>query len=250
MASVSPTPNSDRSLYFDAPIAIFGSHHTDMSNIAANNNNETTITTMPEPVQLQDTGVVPTPPPQHPQSITSPKPNGFIDLDHTQNDYLADNTEANTAANKELQHHPYEAHSNSQQPNPAAESAGWLPAVDEPLLTATQHAQANGQANANNTHGSTYGGSGIGRSNTLTNRSFSRAESLKRGTSIKSRRSLFTDGEGQPVQGSMFLGGASTTGPLSVAERDPQLMARSASADEKLTPKQRSKAQKAEGEFR
>ena len=61
-------------------------------------------------------------------------------------------------------------------------------------------------------------------------------------------RTMFTNAEGQPVNGSTFIGGAATTGPNSTAENN-DFDRRAASADASLTPKQRSRIEKAEGMF-
>ncbi|KAG5646940.1 hypothetical protein DXG03_001663 [Asterophora parasitica] len=61
-----------------------------------------------------------------------------------------------------------------------------------------------------------------------------------------SRRSLFTDHEGQPLDGPMFLGGASTTGPHAHAQPHEELTERSANADASLSRKDRSRIAKAE----
>jgi hypothetical protein len=60
-------------------------------------------------------------------------------------------------------------------------------------------------------------------------------------------RGMFTNADGQVVNGSTFIAGAATTGPNSTAEADGQLHRRAASADASLTPKQRSKIEKSEG---
>jgi hypothetical protein len=60
-------------------------------------------------------------------------------------------------------------------------------------------------------------------------------------------RSMFTNVDGQRVDGSTFIRGAATTGPNSTAEPDDQLHRRAVSADASLTPKERSKIEKAEG---
>jgi hypothetical protein len=60
-------------------------------------------------------------------------------------------------------------------------------------------------------------------------------------------RSMFTNVEGQRVNGSTFIGGAATTGPNATAEPNEQLHRRAVSAHAALTPKERSKIEKAEG---
>lgn len=59
--------------------------------------------------------------------------------------------------------------------------------------------------------------------------------------------SKFIKTDGQHVNGSTFIGGAATTGPNSTAEANDQLDRRAISANASLTPKQRSKIEKAQG---
>lgn len=64
-----------------------------------------------------------------------------------------------------------------------------------------------------------------------------------------SRRSLFTNQEGRPIDGSTFIAGAATTGPNSVAQPDEELTTRAAAAEASLTPRQKSRIAKSEGEY-
>ncbi|KAF9468022.1 hypothetical protein BDZ94DRAFT_1144786, partial [Collybia nuda] len=66
-------------------------------------------------------------------------------------------------------------------------------------------------------------------------------------SSSLTRPSLFTNTDGQTIEGSTFIGGAATTGPNSQAKKNETLHQRAMSADASLTPKQRAKIAKAEG---
>ncbi|KAJ3767622.1 hypothetical protein FB446DRAFT_651841 [Lentinula raphanica] len=59
--------------------------------------------------------------------------------------------------------------------------------------------------------------------------------------SARSRRSIFTDAEGKPANGSTFINGAGATGPLATAAADDSLHQRMQSADDALTGKQKKK---------
>lgn len=67
-----------------------------------------------------------------------------------------------------------------------------------------------------------------------------RAASLGYAPSID-RRSLFTNTDGQTVNGSTFINGAGTTGPSATAEHNDSLHQRAASADAVLTEEQKAK---------
>ncbi|KAK0469705.1 uncharacterized protein EV420DRAFT_1634123 [Desarmillaria tabescens] len=74
---------------------------------------------------------------------------------------------------------------------------------------------------------------------------------LNRGASVNrtasvSKRSVFTNADGNPIAGSAFIGGAATTGPNAKAEPDESLYYRAAEADASLSAKQLSKIQKTE----
>ncbi|KAJ7126855.1 hypothetical protein C8R44DRAFT_617404 [Mycena epipterygia] len=70
-----------------------------------------------------------------------------------------------------------------------------------------------------------------------------RAASLGYAPSV-SRRSVFTNGDGQTIGGSTFINGAGTTGPNATAEHNDGLHQRAASADAALTEEQRSRITK------
>ncbi len=77
---------------------------------------------------------------------------------------------------------------------------------------------------------------------------------LNRGASVNrtasvSKRSVFTNADGNPIAGSAFIGGAAMTGPNAKAEPDESLHHRAASADALLSEKQQAKIQKIEGVF-
>ncbi|KAK0204851.1 hypothetical protein DFS33DRAFT_701165 [Desarmillaria ectypa] len=74
---------------------------------------------------------------------------------------------------------------------------------------------------------------------------FNRGASVNRTASV-SKRSVFTNADGNPVVGSAFIGGAATTGPNAKAEPDESLHHRAAFADASLSAKQLSKIQKTE----
>jgi len=63
-----------------------------------------------------------------------------------------------------------------------------------------------------------------------------------------SRKSTHTASDGRPIPGSAFVNGAGTTGPFSTAEENEELLNRRLEANASLTPKQRSKIAKNEGE--
>ncbi|KAG7444678.1 uncharacterized protein BT62DRAFT_933721 [Guyanagaster necrorhizus] len=118
-------------------------------------------------------------------------------------------------------------------------SEGWLPAADllEQSVSSTHTGPILRKAeNAPSIHSST---------------SFIPKDSLNRGASIYrsasvSKRSVFTNPDGNPIVGSTFIGGAATTGPNAKAEADESLHNRAASADASLSAKQLSKIQKTE----
>ncbi|GLB40374.1 putative DNA binding protein Ncp1 [Lyophyllum shimeji] len=105
------------------------------------------------------------------------------------------------------------------------ESSGWLPAVDGPPADdATQRERKS-------------------KSPTPT-RENAGATSLRR---TESRRSLFTNQDGQPIEGAPFITtGAGTSGPYSNAKASEELESRAASAEESLSSRQRSKIAKLE----
>lgn len=64
-----------------------------------------------------------------------------------------------------------------------------------------------------------------------------------------SRKSIFTNVDGQPIGGSTFIHGAGTVGPHSMALQNDELALRAASADVALAPRQKSRIKKHEGKF-
>jgi len=119
---------------------------------------------------------------------------------------------------------------------PNNESSGWLPATDSPVETNGVAPKESIMKTPSVAAGAQLNGHA---------RSVSVSAAPRRSGSL-SRPSLFTNADGQAVEGSGFIGGAVTTGPNSTAEKDEQLHRRATSADASLTPKQRSKIAKAE----
>lgn len=66
-------------------------------------------------------------------------------------------------------------------------------------------------------------------------------------TGSLSRKSLFTNVDGQPIGGSTFIHGAGTVGPNSTALQNDELALRAASAEAALAPRQKSRINKHEG---
>ncbi|KAJ7928901.1 hypothetical protein B0H13DRAFT_1476936, partial [Mycena leptocephala] len=72
-----------------------------------------------------------------------------------------------------------------------------------------------------------------------------RAGSLGYSASV-SKRSVFTNADGQSIAGSTFINGAGTTGPNATAEHDSSLHQRAATADSMLSEEQKAKIAKNE----
>ncbi|TFK40174.1 hypothetical protein BDQ12DRAFT_734188 [Crucibulum laeve] len=124
------------------------------------------------------------------------------------------------------------------------DSQGWLPATDlpdeHPIGNSTQIGPTIARgASPTSSSSSARAARGNG---SPTNAGRIQATSLDRSGS---RRSTFTNKEGRTVVGSTFINGAGTTGPYAVAQEDGSLHARTASAEEALTPKQKLKIEKA-----
>lgn len=213
--STTLTPASDKSTYFDAPIAHFNmstpAHDLDQP-IARPNGSEPVAVLAREPTVV-GTGVSPNASPKEAQAATR--------------DTAADAQDADDAEKVHI-------HPNGSQ--------GWLPAADD-----------DGAASQSPRFGSLLRKNGSVHSRAATNGaagSSSRAASLHRAGSIggqsTGRRSIFTNSEGKAVAGSTFISGAGTTGPNASAEPDESLLNRSATANGTLTPKQRSKIAKSE----
>ncbi|KAG6851115.1 hypothetical protein H0H93_000995 [Arthromyces matolae] len=65
---------------------------------------------------------------------------------------------------------------------------------------------------------------------------------------VRRRRSMFTRSTGEPIEGSIFIGGAATTGPHSTADHNHELAARAAQAEANLSRKEMAKIKKSEAE--
>lgn len=184
------TPSSDKSLYFDAPLAHFN-----------------TMSSQSPPLPVNDAVVESGAPTTTEPGRTSP---------------ATEQPTVNGAGDVAVE--------GSEKPALTRnESSGWLPATDTPPSPKESNEKPATAARLN--------GNGHTRSTSLSPR---RSGSL-------SRRSLFTNTDGQTIEGSTFIGGAATTGPNSRAEQNESLHQRAMSADASLTPKQRSKIAKAEG---
>ncbi|KAE9405142.1 hypothetical protein BT96DRAFT_988690 [Gymnopus androsaceus JB14] len=127
-------------------------------------------------------------------------------------------------------------------------SEGWLPATDLPptsdrvMSPLQSYPVRSGSvlkkkrpASVASRASSVHGGATIERSRSTRSQSAASARST-------SRRSMFTDAEGRPVNGSTFINGAGTTGPSATAvPADDSLHKRMQSADSALTGKQKKK---------
>jgi hypothetical protein len=82
---------------------------------------------------------------------------------------------------------------------------------------------------------------------TLSPNGHGRAGSLGYSASV-SKRSVFTNADGQSIAGSTFINGAGTTGPNATAEHDSSLHQRAATADSILSEEQKAKIAKNEGQ--
>ncbi|KIK62930.1 hypothetical protein GYMLUDRAFT_471361 [Collybiopsis luxurians FD-317 M1] len=122
-------------------------------------------------------------------------------------------------------------------------SEGWLPATDLPpperVMSPSSQPVRSGSVLKKRRPGSiasSVRGSGVERS-----------RSTRSVGSTRSRRSMFTDVEGRPVNGSTFINGAGTTGPSATAVPiDDSLHRRMQTADSVLSGKQKKKIGKVE----
>ncbi|KAK0450253.1 hypothetical protein EV421DRAFT_1322778 [Armillaria borealis] len=114
-------------------------------------------------------------------------------------------------------------------------SEGWLPAAD--LLDEPVSPTHTGPIRRPPSIGSSTSSA---PKNTL-----NRGASVNRTASV-SKRSVFTNADGNPIAGSAFIGGAAMTGPNAKAEPDESLHHRAVSADALLSEKQQAKIQKIE----
>ncbi|KAL0065070.1 hypothetical protein AAF712_007906 [Marasmius tenuissimus] len=226
MTSARPTPASEKSIYFDAPIANFHMQSEkqdldqpilkpDGSDPVADLTREPTVAaaTIPKPVPVNGNGV-----------------NGTHHDDVEVLESPINDEERITA------------HPNG--------SEGWLPAEDIPPKSATSPKDSSGKP---------VRSSSLLRKKrpaSISSRASASATSLHRNKSTGaastrsvSKRSQFTNVDGKPIDGSTFINGAGTTGPGSTAIADETLHKRHATADSSLNKKQKSKIEKIEGEF-
>lgn len=217
-----PSPStSERSIYFDAPIAIFHSYSTHQPQLPQ---------IMPSTISDVDTqqngegaSVVRQPTVAGPGNTT--KINGGL----ASPSLLSDTAEEEPEAPRPLAHR---------------QSSGWLPAEDvdeDPQLQ--QQQQPSGAAPKRS---STL----LRKNNSISRRSnYSRRATSPSMAESVGHKSVFTNAEGRPVAGSTFINGAGVTGPNAMAQADPSLHERRATADGQLTVKQRKQIEKAEGEY-
>ncbi|KAJ4477168.1 hypothetical protein J3R30DRAFT_3483032 [Lentinula aciculospora] len=129
-------------------------------------------------------------------------------------------------------------------------SEGWLPATDLPpnsdraLSPSSQPARSGSvlkkkrPASVTSRASSVRGG--------VTSEGVDRNRSTRSIDSTRSRRTVLTNADGKPVNGSTFINGAGTTGPSATAIADESLHQRMQSADDALTGKQKKKIGKVE----
>lgn len=223
-----PTPASEASVYFDAPITHFHSQPT-----AEQQQRQDPVTV----INLESEPEMST---QRTYNLTDPGPQ----------------------VKPEQQPQQDAIHQNQNQPSQnfynrkENESLGWLPATDLPA----DHVDQEDADRREDDRQTKYAPAVLKKSprhpgSTSSNsiRSASAPGSIRRpasrAASVRStgRQSLFTNKEdGQPVEGSTFSYGAGTTGPSTSPQPHESLIARSNSAAAQLTPKQRSKISKAD----
>ena len=224
MQKVVDTPNSELSVYFDAPMAAFN------GNTATMPSSQDMPQDMPVPkpfsgahqpvaYQLHDDG------PVHAYDAG--------DNDNAQFESRVNGIEKDTRV--------------ATHPNG---SEGWLPAIDGPRTTSPDKREGSiasvqdrdfAAHSRHPTAGTTY-----------TN---SESISSKKGygaggaslARTGSRKSTHTASDGRLIPGSAFVNGAGVTGPMATAERDEDLRVRGAEATANLTPKQKTKIAKDEG---
>ncbi|KAG5649666.1 hypothetical protein H0H81_002581 [Sphagnurus paluster] len=120
-------------------------------------------------------------------------------------------------SSEQTNHHPYDVTERDPIVHRPDSSLGWLPATDTPPETEGPKSPSPTQDEL----------------------------PLRRSAS---RRSMFTNTEGQPIDGSTFIGGAATTGPSSTVHPNQELKSRAAIADASLTSKERSRIAKSEAQ--
>ncbi|KAJ3865299.1 hypothetical protein EV359DRAFT_72506 [Lentinula novae-zelandiae] len=125
----------------------------------------------------------------------------------------------------ESEHHDITAHPNG--------SEGWLPATDLPPPSDRATSPSSQPPRSGSVLKKRRPGS-------IANRSTRSVESTR------SRRTMLTNADGKPVNGSAFINGAGATGPSATATADDSLHQRMQSADDALTGKQKKKIGKVE----
>ncbi|KAL0562970.1 hypothetical protein V5O48_019108 [Marasmius crinis-equi] len=208
MTSTRTTPASEKSIYFDAPIANFSMHNQDPD----------------QPI---------------------PKPDGSEPIaDLTREPTVAANAAMNGTHRDNALYESFENQARiTAHPNG---SEGWLPAEDVPAESTTLNGSTTKPGRASSVLRKKQAGSISSRASASAT-SLHRNRSLGAGSTRSiSRRSQFTNVDGKPVDGSTFINGAGTTGPGANAIADDSLHQRRATADSSLTPKQKSKIEKLE----
>ncbi|KAJ3894674.1 hypothetical protein GG344DRAFT_40433 [Lentinula edodes] len=148
----------------------------------------------------------------------------------------------NTQLTDEPEQHDITAHPNG--------SEGWLPATDLPPLSdratsPTSQPPRSGSVLKKRRPGSIASRASSVRGGVITD-GVERNKSTRSVESTRSRRTMLTNADGKPVNGSAFINGAGVTGPSATATADDSLHQRMQSADDALTGKQKKKIGKVE----
>ena len=151
-------------------------------------------------------------------------------------------------------YHEAAAGNSTTQPSNNRESLGWLPTIEEPLeLSTTIRNSWDGvPLNAklrvpSPVPSASDPPAAIGDTLTDLGGNHSEGNHGRRSGSLLSRRSIFTNVDGQPIGGSTFIHGAGTVRPNATATRNEELTLRAASADTALASRQKSRIKKHEG---
>lgn len=141
---------------------------------------------------------------------------------------------------------------NNDADNATRESLGWLPTINEPLEHgATIRHSWDGAQKLCSTSPAPSASDPSPRTHFVdTATTHSEVDYGKRSvTGSLSRKSMFTNVDGQPISGSTFIHGAGTVGPNTTAGQNEELALRAASADAALAPRQKSRIKKHEGRW-
>ncbi|KAG7089465.1 hypothetical protein E1B28_011150 [Marasmius oreades] len=220
MSSVRTTPASEKSIYFDAPIAHFHMQSLDPEK------------PIPKPDASEPgAGDLSREPTVAIGGLTARKPAGNVtngDGLHREEDVLEDVSPVgeNIAA-----------HPNG--------SEGWLPAEDVPTES-NPAKDASKPARASSVLRKKRRSASVASRASASATSLHRHRSLGAGSTRSVSKSTFMNADGKPINGSTFINGAGTTGPASNAIADESLHQRHATADSSLRSKQRSKIEKLE----